>query len=251
MKEKFKSFFKNLTYDFKNKRNAKVSLTLGITALIVSLAMVLQLRAVKEYKNSNVEDLREDEIKTQIATYQSRYTEAQSQLEENQNKIEEYKASNDETEKSSSLLEKELSESEMLLGLTDVKGEGVIVTLTDTDEAKFTSENLRYLVNELKYAGAEAISINDNRVINLTDIATINDRFIIMNNGTVRLNSPYIVKAIGDRKYLTSTLNMKNSGFVDLMKSNNLTVEVKEYDNITIGKYTGTIKSNYLKEEEN
>lgn len=251
MKEKFKTCFQNLKQDFKNKEKVKVALTLGITALIVALAIVLQLRAVKEYKSSNVEDLREDEIKTQIATYQSRYAEEQAQLEENQNKIEEYKAANDETEKSSTLLEKELSESEMLLGLTDVRGEGVIITLTDTDDAKYTSENLRYLVNELKYAGAEAISINDNRVVNLTDIATINDSFIIMNNGEVRLNSPYVIKAIGDRKYLTSTLNMKNSGFVDLMKSNNLTVEVKEYDSITIGKYTGNLKSNYIKEEEN
>ncbi len=251
MKEKLKKCFQNLKQDFKNKEKVKVALTLGITALIVALAIVLQLRAVKEYKSSNVEDLREDEIKTQIATYQSRYAEAQAQLEENQNKIEEYKEANDETEKSSTLLEKELSESEMLLGLTDVRGEGVIITLTDTDDAKYTSENLRYLVNELKYAGAEAISINDNRVVNLTDIATINDSFIIMNNGEVRLNSPYVIKAIGDRKYLTSTLNMKNSGFVDLMKSNNLTVEVKEYDSITIGKYTGNLKSNYIKEEEN
>ncbi len=251
MKEKLKKCFQNLKQDFKNKEKVKVALTLGITALIVALAIVLQLRAVKEYKSSNVEDLREDEIKTQIATYQSRYAEAQAQLEENQNKIEEYKEANDETEKSSTLLEKELSESEMLLGLTDVRGEGVIITLTDTDDAKYTSENLRYLVNELKYAGAEAISINDNRVVNLTDIATINDSFIIMNNGEVRLNSPYVIKAIGDRKYLTSTLNMKNSGFVDLTKSNNLTVEVKEYDSITIGKYTGNLKSNYIKEEEN
>ena len=249
MKEKFKTCFQNLKQDFKNKEKVKVALTLGITALIVALAIVLQLRAVKEYKSSNVEDLREDEIKTQISTYQSKYEEAKAQLEENQNKIEEYKTTTDEKEKASSLLDNELNESKTLLGLTDVKGEGVIITLKDTDDNKFTSENLRYLVNELKYAGAEAISINGNRIVNLTDIATINDNFIIMNNGEVRLNSPYEIKAIGDRKYLTSTLNMKNSGFVDLMKSNNLNVEVKESDNITIGKYTGNIKSNYIKEE--
>ena len=68
-------------------------------------------------------------------------------------------------------------------------------------------------------------------------------------NGKVRLNSPYEIKAIGDRKYLTSTLNMKNSGFVDLMKSSsNLDVKVKESENITINKYNGEIKDNYIKE---
>ena len=220
MKDKIKNVFKNLTKDLKNKNKNRIALTMSIAAFIIAFSIVLQMKTVKEYKKANVEDLREDEIKTQISTYQSKYEEAKAQLEENQNKIEEYKTTTDE-----------------------------IITLKDTDDNKFTSENLRYLVNELKYAGAEAISINGNRIVNLTDIATINDNFIIMNNGEVRLNSPYEIKAIGDRKYLTSTLNMKNSGFVDLMKSNNLNVEVKESDNITIGKYTGNIKSNYIKEE--
>lgn len=249
MKEKIKNALKNLKKDFKNKNKNRIALTMSIIAFIIAFSIVMQIKTVKEYKQANVEDMREDEIKTQISTYQSKYEEAKAQLEENQNKIEEYKTTNDENAKSSNLVDSELSESQALLGLTDVKGEGVIITLKDTDENKFTSDNLRYLVNELKYAGAEAISINGNRVVNLTDIATINDNFIIMNNGDVRLNSPYEIKAIGDRKYLTSTLNMKNSGFVDLMKSNNLNVEVKESDNITIGKYTGSIKSNYLKEE--
>lgn len=249
MKEKIKNIFKNLKKDLKNKNKNRIALTMSIATFIIAFSIVLQMKTVKQYKQANVEDLREDEIKTQISTYQSKYEEAKAQLEENQNKIEEYKTTTDEKEKSSNLLDNELNESKTLLGLTDVKGEGVIITLKDTDDNKFTSENLRYLVNELKYAGAEAISINGNRVVNLTDIATINDNFIIMNNGEVRLNSPYEIKAIGDRKYLTSTLNMKNSGFVDLMKSNNLNVEVKESDNITIGKYTGNIKSNYIKEE--
>jgi len=249
LKDKIKNVFKNLTKDLKNKNKNRIALTMSIAAFIIAFSIVLQMKTVKEYKKANVEDLREDEIKTQISTYQSKYEEAKAQLEENQNKIEEYKTTTDEKEKASSLLDNELNESKTLLGLTDVKGEGVIITLKDTDDNKFTSENLRYLVNELKYAGAEAISINGNRIVNLTDIATINDNFIIMNNGEVRLNSPYEIKAIGDRKYLTSTLNMKNSGFVDLMKSNNLNVEVKESDNITIGKYIGNIKSNYIKEE--
>lgn len=65
-------------------------------------------------------------------------------------------------------------------------------------------------MNELKYAGAEAISINDNRIINLTDIVTLNDSFIVMYNGSVEISSPFVVKAIGDKATLLSTLNTKN-----------------------------------------
>ena len=188
-------------------------------------------------------------LKTQIASYKSKYEEAEAQYQDNENKIKEYKATSNENEKAGKLLDDELEQQKNLLGLTDVTGEGVIITLTDKNEGTYTSDRLRYLVNELKYAGAEAISINDNRVINLTDIVTINDSFIVM-YGNVRISSPYVIKAIGDTTYLLSTLNMKNSGFVDLMKAENLQVSVEQSKNITITKYSRDINSKYLKEEE-
>lgn len=232
----------------KNKITLRITIAL-VTVLLVS-TMLIQFKSVDEYKKSNIESLREDELKTQMASYKTKYEEAQEQYESNKSKIEEYEGTADEKAKSSNLIEEELKQSNALLGLTDVRGEGVILTLTDTKENQYTSENLRYLVNELKYAGAEAISINGNRITNLTDIVTINNTFIVMDGGKIRLNAPYEVKAIGDRKYLTSTLNMKNSGFVDIMKSSNLNVTVKESDNIIINKYNGDIKNEYMREVE-
>lgn len=229
----------------KNKRSIAIMAAL-VTVLLVS-TIIIQFKSVDQYKKSDLESLREDELKTQIASYKSKYEETQQQYQENQNKIADYDTTSKENKQTSNLVDDELEQTEALLGLTNVKGEGVVITLTDSEDDHFTSENIRYLVNELKYAGAEAISINGYRVINLSDIVTINNSFIVM-NGKVRLNSPYEIKAIGDRKYLTSTLNMKNSGFVDLMKSSNLGVTVRESDNITINKYTDEIKNEYMKE---
>ena len=172
---------------------------------------------------------------------------------ENMNTIQEYKTKMNDSQESSELVDKELEQSRMLLGLTDVTGDGVIITLTDTSSAIYTSENLRYIVNELKYAGAEAISINDNRIINLTDIVTINgldSYFIVMYGGTNRISSPYVIKAIGDTDYLSSTLNLKNSGVIDIMKSNGLSIKVEQAKNLTIKKYDRTIETNNMKEEE-
>ena len=215
--------------------------------LLVS-TILIQVKSVDEYKKSDIENLREDEVKTQISMYKDKYEEAEEQYKNNQNKISEYQNTQNENQKASSLIDEELKQSEALIGLTDMKGEGVIITLNNTKDNQYTSENIRDLINELKYGGAEAISINGNRIINLMDIVTINNTFIVMDGGRTRLDSPYEVKAIGDRKYLTSTLNMKNSGFVDLMKSSNLEIQVKESDNVTINKYNGTLKNDYMKE---
>ena len=55
------------------------------------------------------------------------------------------------------------------LGKTNVEGEGIVIVLEDNEYGQITAKQLLNLVNELKYAGAEAISINENRIVNLTD----------------------------------------------------------------------------------
>ena len=231
----------------KNDKNKIVlSVISAILAVVLISLSVIQFKSVERYQKTDVEGLRDDELKTQIASYQSRYNEAEEQYEDNLNKINEYKQTSNDN--NSTTLDDEVSDAKTLLGLTDVTGKGVVITLTDTDEAQYTSENLRYLVNELKYAGAEAISINENRIVNLTDIVTINESYIVI-YGNVRISSPYTVKAIGDTSYLTSTLNMKNSGFVDLMKSSGLDINVVESANISTPKYTKDFSTEYMKED--
>lgn len=229
-----------------NKGKMVLSVISAVLAVVFISLSVIQFKSVEKYQKSDVKGLRDDELKTQIASYQSKYNEAEAQYEDNLNKINEYKKSTDDD--NSTIIDEEVTEAKTILGLTEVTGKGVIITLTDTNDAQYTSENLRTLVNELKYAGAEAISINDNRIVNLTDIVTINNSYIVM-YGDVRISSPYIVKAIGDTSYLTSTLNMKNSGFVDLMKSSGLEISVEESNNIVIPKYSKEMSTKYMKEE--
>lgn len=232
-----------------SKEKIALSIIVGIVSLLLVSTTFIQFKTINKSQESNVEGLRSDELRTQIATYKSKYEEAMEQYEENQETIAEYRSTIDENKESTDLLDEELNDSETLLGLTDVYGEGVIITLKDTDEATYTAGDLITLVNELKYAGAEAISINDNRVINLTDISAINNSFIVINSDS-RISSPYVVKAIGDKAYLSSTLNLKNSGYVDLMKVNNLEITVEQSDYIEIYKYTKEITVNTMKEVE-
>ena len=106
----------------------------------------------------------------------------------------------------------------MNLGKTDVQGEGIEITLRDTEDEeirKISSDDLLLIVNSLKYAGAEAISINEERIINMSDIVDINRAFIKVNGQ--RMSEPYIIKAIGNQAYLESAL-IGNGGPVDEMK---------------------------------
>ena len=80
-------------------------------------------------------------------------------------------------------------------------------TTTDSEGniLSITNDDLNKIVNELKLAGAEAISINDERIINMSDVFMTNDNTLMLVNGQ-RIIAPYVIKAIGDQTYLESTL---------------------------------------------
>ena len=150
-------------------------------------------------------------------------------------------------QKASDLLQSELNEYEQKIGLTDVTGEGVIITLTDTDMQSYSYNNLVDFVNELKYAGATAISINDCRIIATTEIVEISKRYILL-NGDQRVSSPYVIKAIGNKQKLVDTLRLKDEGYIDLYSNADYDVKMEESNNITINKYDKNINFEYIKE---
>ena len=129
----------------------------------------------------------------------------------------------------------------MKLGLTDVYGEGITITMEDTEAHDVTYSILLNLVNELVYAGAEAISINDERIIAMSDI--VNPGSFMQVNGT-REASPYTIKAIGDTKKLQSAISIKN-GFIDT--NDKLYKIYVETGTVVIGKYGKEIKMDSVK----
>ena len=190
--------------------------------------------------------IEDEELREQISSWKSKWEEANEKLEDTNTKISEYQTKIESNEEASELLDEELKKSQLLLGTTDVTGEGVVVTLTDTEESSITADDLITLVNELRFAGAEAISINGVRIMPMTDIVDI-DSYIII-KPSQRIVSPYVVKAIGNQTYLVSTLCLKNSGYVDKYNNSGKSVKLEKQRNIKITKYTGNMDIKYMKE---
>ncbi|MCI8310254.1 MAG: DUF881 domain-containing protein [Clostridia bacterium] len=231
----------------KKIEKGKISLTIsiGLTAFILILVMVTQFKTIEETDITGIEVMREAELRSELATWKTKFEEATAKIEETENKIIEYSQEIESNNNISELLQRELDEAKAYAGYTNVTGEGIIVTLTDTEKKQIEDLDLINLINELKIAGAEAISINDERIISTTDISNVNYRFIMVNTskdiGRVRVQSPYIVKAIGNPKYLESAINIKY-GFLDSMKSNEKSASYVIDNNITINKFDGSLE---------
>ena len=220
----------------KKLKKGKITMTIiiGIMCFILVYVMFMQFRVVNETDVTSLRTKRESELREELDNWQSRYEDTSNQLEQAKANLDEYKNKIDDSQSASELLDKELQEAELNLGKTDVKGAGVVITLEDGDVA-VDAEDLIKLMNKLKRAKAEAISVNGQRVTNLTEFADV-DSYIVV-NGT-RLSSPYTIQVIGNQKYLESGITAKG-GFSDDMTSNGKNISITEDNDIKILKYDG------------
>ena len=196
----------------------KITMTIcvGCTALILTMIMFTQFKTVDETDITAIETMRETELRTELASWKTKYEEIEKKLEEVNTKINEYNSELDNNANTSNVLQNEVKEAEAYIGNTSLQGQGIIITLKDS------GKNVRYahllqLVNELNAAGAEAISINDERIISMSEIAKVKDKLISINER--KITAPFTVKAIGDKKYLESAITIKG-GYVDEIKAN-------------------------------
>ena len=152
----------------------------------------------------------------------------------------------------SEALRAEVDQLEITAGLTDVEGPGVTVILEDSSSANLTGDEADYLIhdsdllsviNELRSAGAEAISLNGERILATSEVRCTGA--VVTVNGR-RYAAPYIIFAIGDPDTLYSALTMR-SGVVDVLSQWGISVKVTASDLLLIPKYNGSIDYQYAR----
>ena len=221
-----------------------VTIVVFLVCIVLVSVMLMQFRTVEQTDITEIENMRESELRTTLAEWRNRYEEMNTQLEDVNARITEYRKNIEDNEVAADLIEEELRESNLLAGKTDVYGEGVTVTLNNGDIG-VQAYDLIDLVNELRYAGAEAISINGIRVLPMTYIVDMGEYTYIMVD-LQRLEAPYVVKAIGDKEELTRVLNLEGSGFVD--RAVGIRVSVTAENRVEIPKYNGELDVQYMQE---
>ena len=112
------------------------------------------------------------------------------------------------------LANQQLNDAKMDAGLVEVTGPGLEITLDDSKRASVGKDDpnnyliheqyIRSIFNALWNGGAEAISVNGQRVMTYTEVFCAGSYIQI--NGT-RQMPPYVIDAIGDTNNLSAALN--------------------------------------------
>jgi uncharacterized protein YlxW (UPF0749 family) len=141
----------------------------------------------------------------------------------------------------------------VLTGLTALTGPGIIVMLNDSKNALEQGENpangivhnedLLKVANELNAAGAEAISINGNRLIATSEISCAGPTILINKN---RVTPPFEIVAIGNSEAMIASLEMRG-GILETIKFFGLESTIEKKEEVSIPAYTGSLDFKYSK----
>lgn len=214
----------------------KINRNLALTLICILLGVILswqyksiyENRKIAAYENKSIEDLKSDLIAEQ-KKYDNLY-EAKKKLEEELKAYEEAKGSITQTTEN---LKKSLDNARLIAGLTDVKGKGVIITISDYPPAYVIERNILEVLNELKASDVQAISINNERIVAMSEVREAG-KFIMINGK--QMQSPFVIKAIADPENLEHSIKMVGGIKQTLESEWLLKVDVEKSDNIVIPK---------------
>ena len=232
------------------KKLRVAQLGLAFVSLVLGLALAMQFRNVQRI-GGIVSLQRTEDLTRRVEQLQQENDGLRSQIRDHQNRISEFENAIQDEDESIKLIHEQLERARTVAGLTDVEGPGVVVTIDVKHALEWGADaivqdihfnDLLNLVNELNAAGAEAIAINDERIIATTEIRSAGN-FIVIN--TNRYNTPFEIKAIGNPETLEASLKLLG-GVTDELGAY-LDIRIRREEIIKLPKYRGNLDHRFAR----
>lgn len=216
-------------------RMRKGQLSIALVCVVLGIMLAVQFRATQGIR-SNVTYQRIEDLSAQLkATQQER-----DALLEEVHELRQKDGSG-----------KEVENIKMGAGIVDLKGPGVKVTIDDSQKIAKPGENpnlyvihdddLLKIINELRAAGAEAISVNGQRLIATSEIRCAGPTLSVNNT---RYTPPYEILAIGDPKTLDNALKMRG-GIVETLRFWGIQVAISKTEQVIVPAYKSSFRFDY------
>ena len=232
-----------------------ISIVLGIMCFALTAGICIQVRTTSQSDSTVSQNYEENNLRAEVLRTKERYENRLKDLETAEAELEKQRQESTQNNEDLESKEEQIVQGNKMIGLTEVTGPGVIVTLSDSNQDSSTALNPSDLVvhdgdvlsviNELKNAGAEAISINDQRIVPTTSTSCGGN--IIDINGE-KVGAPFVIKAIGLPEQLAAL--ERPGGYLERLRSYSIGAVLEKSNNITIPKYNGVITYKYAKTVE-
>jgi len=205
----------------------KRTLALPVTMVAIALGFLIALQAQTQKNVSAAEEIsaqRMSQMKAVLLNSQEQNAQLQRVHQELSEKLD---AARKQVGTDPQLLV-HLKQLQMLGGTQAVEGPGILISIDDRNKKvtfPINTNDISRMINTLKLAGAEAISINDQRVVGSTAIVLSGSSTILVNQVPVNRSEgvPYELSAIGDQDTLLDYFSKLEAV---TLKQNGMTVSI-------------------------
>lgn len=237
-------------------KNTRGKIAIVLVSILLGIILAIQFKTVNQTVGEGVlPTQRAQQLAIELKKVQEERDALIKALDEAENKINQYERREADTDVYVENLYKDLEKYRILAGYMDLEGPGIILEINDPPvDVQYGVEYsivddidlILQTISVLNAAQAEAISINDQRYTAFTEIVRAADHIEV--NG-VSINSPIVIKAIGDPEILESALSIKR-GIVWTLRYYNYDVNLIKDNNIKIPKYRRLVEFVYSKPVE-
>lgn len=224
------------------KLDLKARIVVGLVFVVLGFMLSVQFKTTERQKTIHYE--RVEDLSERLKSVEAEKEQLEDELD------------NLRKNGSGALVDSEMERLMLLSGTTEVRGKGVEIVLDDSSIPSRAGENpnlyiihdedLLRVLNELRAAGAEAISLNDQRIMAMSEVRCAGPTVSVNN---VRSAPPYTIKAIGDPKNLNSALRLRG-GVVETFEFWGIQVKINTSDDIHIPAFKGIRAFEYARPVE-
>ncbi|MEU1623452.1 DUF881 domain-containing protein [Streptomyces sp. NPDC005722] len=209
-------------------RVSRAQLIVALLLFVLGLGLAIQVRSTSDtsaLRGARQEDL--VRILDELDNRSQRLGDERRRLEEQRTELEN---SSDQAEEARKQTEQKAEQLGVLAGTVAVEGPGITLTIEDPEDA-VEADMLLDALQELRAAGAEAIQINDVRVVADTYFTQGSGGGVQIDGHKV--NAPYRFKVIGNPQDLEPALNIPG-GVVQTLEKEQATADVARSEKIVV-----------------
>ncbi len=217
------------------RSNARWHWGVGSVLALIGFLFVLQFRANRPLRQeAELPSIRARDLAVLIEQQEEARRGLQGEIDALRRTLADYDTATTQGHGLAETMRRDAATYRIVLGLAPVEGPGVMVKLTENFRVGaivapiVQAQDLSVLVNELWAAGAEAIAINNIRLLATSGFRQ-DERGILV--GAVRIRPPYQLEAIGNSTAIRAALHIRG-GFVDGARAIGILVEVSEHEQL-------------------
>lgn len=230
-----------------------------IATIIVGIliSMNVNLKRVQTHSELNSAEY-QNAIEERAALYR-KISDLKNDNLEKQSKIRNYEFNDTKDDKILDDMKEQINDYEMLIGVNKVEGKGIILKINDgttntAEENSYEVKNkllhdydMALVLNELRAAGAQAISVNNHRILPWSGVIC-NWAFIGFEDGSMEY-APFSIYAIGDPEKLKTAI-LEDGSHVRELIVRKLYVNIEQVDKIEMPSTTENSNVKFMSRKE-